>query len=199
MNSEVDLFKFDLEYLEWKSQCTNAAEVIRMSRGLEVILGLNVNIMFENESGGGFPTFTSPLPEIGIQRFTRELFWNPPIQKLAQITKSNVTKQNFWMASLRHYQIPFVIIKINQDYKDDDAFPGSSFNSLPTIEYPSEDSPTDDARGLQYSDYFVFVNKVIMPPNTSVIKTLFDASRLIYNKYGIPLIAPTPHMIGLTR
>ena len=41
----------------------------------------------DDESGGGFPAFTRPLPDIGIQKFTAELSWNPPIQKLAEITK----------------------------------------------------------------------------------------------------------------
>ena len=125
------------------------------------------------------------------------MFWNPPIQKLAAITKRNITKSNFWKEFLLHYEIPAVIIKIRQSYKNEDTFQGGNLNNTyPSISY--DDVYEDDHRGEQYSDHFVYQNTARLGVGTS-LRNLFYATNAVFNKYSILVVSRSPHMIGLTR
>ena len=151
----------------------------------------------ENERGGGFPALTSPLPAIGIQKFTSQLFWNLPIQKLADITKKSINRGNFWRALLQHYQIPTVITKINQNYNDNDVFQGGNLTNLyPSISY--DDLSKDVFIGKQLSDYFIYLNMTTLGFDKSLCDT-FYVINTSYDSYHIPVVSQSPHIIGITR
>ena len=196
-STEVDdAFEFDIKWLA-ENLHYPSGELMRISRTLEVLLGLNVNVMTGDESGGGYPAFTRPLPGIGIQKFTAELFWNPPVQKLAEITNKSINRGNFWRELLLHYQIPAVILKINQNYNDNDAFQGGNLNhAYTTISY--DDMLEDVYQNEQFSDYFIYLNMNVMGLKLSLRDRYYETNRN-FNKWGIPIVSRSPHMIGLTR
>ena len=150
--------------------------------------------MTSDESGGGYPAFTKPLPDIGIQKFTAELFWNPPVQKLAEITNKSINRGNFWRELLLHYHIAAVIIKINLGMEGREG--GNLNHAYPTISY--DDMLEDVYQNEQFSDYFIYLNMSVMGLKLSLRDRYYETNR-VFNKWGIPVISRSPHMIGLTR
>ena len=198
-STEVDdAFEFDFKRIEarpWSVNVYPSNELIRMSRTLEVLLGLNANVMTENN--GSWPVFTEPLPGMGVKKFSADFFWNPPYAKLAAITQTSITSSNFWKELLKHYHIPCVFIKINQSYKDDDPFqPGPSVNSQPNFNFSNygEEYP----RNEQFSDYFISLNLFHVGMNQSVRDKYYGTAKY-FNIHNIPPLSRSPCMIGLKR
>ena len=104
-------------------------ETIRMSRTLEVLLGLNdLDNWNSNDKRGKqcFPIWTKELG-IGLNCFSKETFFNPPLQKLKDITGiKDLEPCGFWGTLMRRYEIPFIFIKINQSYGDNDEYQGEN-------------------------------------------------------------------------
>ena len=86
-------------------------EIIRMSRTLELLLGLNVldnwTVSDGNGAGECFPVFKRSLPGLNLRAFTKREFTEPPLQQMRTLTRSpSLTKAGFWGNILKHYNIP---------------------------------------------------------------------------------------------
>ena len=177
-------------------------EMIRMSRILEVLLGLNTIEELTGENNQrSFPKLTTNLPGIQKKVFTKEMFHNPPIDKLKTLIGNTSLKEcGFWGNLLNHFKIPMKIIKLYQSYDDYDTFQGGNLDEsiMKDSTYLNYQFKYQEKyRKEQYSDYFI----------VTMLKSGESLSAQYYGpnapkKWNDANIVPTvnnPHMIQLTR
>ena len=177
-------------------------EIIRMSRTLEVLLGLNVldhwNLDEEN-SQECFPVFSKKLRGIDVTCFPKEMFYNPPLEKLKKVSGiSNLKPCGFWGTLMKTFEIPFILIKIYQSYSPEDEYQGgnltkSTYNEETEIGMYMVDR--EDARKEQYADNFVCT---ILDSGID-LKTQYYDNPNAWDDRGTKVLSPNPNMSELTR
>ena len=177
-------------------------EIIRMSRTLAILLGLNVveDLSDDNPmSRRSFPKFNSNIPVLNVKEFSKEMFEKPPIDQLKTILNDqSLEESGFWGNLLLHYQIPMVLIKINQSYEDDDNFQGgnldeSTFTDTTYLDYHFKNQ--EQLRKEQYSDYFIVT---ILKSKDSLRAQYYDDTKK-WNNINILPRSSNPNMLQFTR
>eukprot|EP00112_Aurelia_sp_Birch-Aquarium-sp1_P015998 Seg3589.3 transcript_id=Seg3589.3/GoldUCD/mRNA.D3Y31 product="hypothetical protein" protein_id=Seg3589.3/GoldUCD/D3Y31 len=178
-------------------------EILRVSRTLEIFLGLNVldNWATSDTFKETFPFFERELPGLNMRAFDKSVFFNldaytEKMRVLANLP--NLKRCGFWGCLLDYYNIPFIIMKIKQSYNDNDTFQGGnlaestySHKTDSALEFDNKESN----RHEQYSDYFI---TTILPSGENA-RNLFYNGAYPYNDVGIPPISLNPNMIDLSR
>eukprot|EP00112_Aurelia_sp_Birch-Aquarium-sp1_P012504 Seg2628.12 transcript_id=Seg2628.12/GoldUCD/mRNA.D3Y31 product="putative transposon-derived protein F54H12.3" protein_id=Seg2628.12/GoldUCD/D3Y31 len=206
-----DIFEFDIKRTEEdgdKRSPPAAAEnemgyieIIRMSRSMEILLGLNVNdaLSNANHESRSFPQFTQALPGLHLTHFSPATFATPPLTNLRTLIKSaTLTESGFWGNLLKHFNIPAVIIKLHQSYTDEEPFQGGNLASCemsPNTYLNYQFTNQEQSRKEQYSDYFV---ATILKKGES-LKTLYYGKNLAWSNTNIPVKHNNPHMMEFTR
>ena len=177
-------------------------EIIRMSRTLEVLLGLNVLDHWNLDEGNSqecFPVFTKNLRGIDVKCFPKELFYDPPLEKLKKISGiSNLKPCGFWGTLMKTFEIPFILIKIYQSYSPENEYQGGNLTKS-TYNDQTETGMymlnREDARKEQYADYFVCT---ILDSGID-LKTQYYDNPNAWDDKGTKVVSPNPNMSELTR
>ena len=177
-------------------------EIIRMSRTLKVLLGLNVLDHWNLDEGNSqecFPVFTKKLEKINLNCFSKEIFYNPPLEELKKISGiSNLKPCGFWGTLMKTFEIPFILIKIYQSYSSHDEYQGGNL----TKSIYNEETETgmfmrerENHRKEQYADYFVCT---ILDSGID-LKTQYYNNPNAWDDKGTKVVSPNPNMSQLTR
>ena len=173
-----------------------------MSRTLEVLLGLNVLDHWNLDEGNSqecFPVFSKNLRGIDVKCFPKEMFYNPPLEKLKKVSGiSNLKPCGFWGTLMKTFEIPFILIKIYQSYSPEDEYQGGNL----TKSIYNEETEIgmymlnrEDARKEQYADYFVCT---ILDSGID-LKTQYYDNPNAWDDIGTKVLSPNPNMSELTR
>ena len=178
-------------------------EIIRMSRTLELLLGLNTvqQLSSDNdENSRSFPKFISQI--FGKRSyFSKDMFMNPPVKELERLIKrTDLKKSGFWGNLLNHFKIPMAIIKLYQSYDDEAVFQGGNLDesvvsSSSYLQYQFRNQEKN--RKEQYSDYFIVTT---LKTGESLSANYYGSNPLKkWNNVNVQPIANNPHMMQLSR